>query len=147
MSAPRRFGWRIATTEAGLASGYFSALGIQPPTNAPYHPYSTRVGQSTGGQARHGYKNVRMFWANLDRIEARILKERVVAGIALTGNVYLTIDRANGDGDTYDWIDVYGKPHIPDFDPSRFAGASDIVHENIELFVNNLTIVNDPASF
>lgn len=147
MSAPRKLGWRIATTEAGLASGYLFALGISPPTNAPYRPYSVRVGRSTGGQARHGYKNVRMFWANLDRVEARILKEIVEAGIALTGEIYLTVDRADGDSDTFDWIDVRGKPHTPDFDPSRFAGASDIVHENIELFTNNLTIVNDPASF
>ena len=147
MSTPRKLGWRISTTEAGLGSGYYHALGIPPPTNAPYHDYSTRVGQSTGGQARHGYKNVREFWERMDRTEATTLKEIIEAGIALTGEVFLTVDRANGEGDTFDWIDVRGKPHVPDFDPSRFAGASDIVHENIELFVNNLTIVNDPASF
>ena len=147
MSEPRKLGWRIATTEAGLASGYFFAMGLEVPTNAPYHDYSTRVGQSTGGQARHGYKNVRCYWERLDRREARMLREAVQAGLDLTGTIFLTIDRANGSGDTFDWIDVSGKPHMPDFDPSRFGGATNIMHENVELFVNNLTIINDPASF
>jgi hypothetical protein len=59
----------------------------------------------------------------------------------------MTIDRANGTGSGPDWIDVSGKPHMPDFDPSRFVGATNIVHQNMELFLNNLTIVNDPAHF
>lgn len=148
MTNPARIGWRIALTEAGLNLGWFFARGLPPPTNAPYHDYSTRVSHSEGGQSRHGYKNVRMFWETLTRGQASNLRTVLQAGLdSGTGLIFLTIDRANGSGSGPDWIDVSGRPHMPDFDPSRFAGATNIVHQNVELFLNNLTIVNDPALF
>ena len=148
MSTPIRLGWRIASTEAGLARGNFKVRNIPPPDSAPYRGYSHRVSKTTGGQARHGYKNVRFFWEVLDRGQAAALKRVIQAGLDDAGLLFLTIDRNDGDAGGIDWIDVSGRPYMPDFDPSTpIASASRTAHERIELFVNNLTIVNDPASF
>jgi len=145
---PVRFGWRIATTEAGLSTGWFFALKLTPPTNAPFHDYSVRVSHSEGGQARHGYNNVRLFWETLSRGQGNTLRTVLQASLdSSSKRVFMTIDRANGTGAGPDWIDISGKVHMPDFDPSQFAGATGIVHQNVELFLNNVTIINDPAIF
>lgn len=147
MATPRVLGWRIAATEAALANGYMFLRGIPLPDTAPYRDHSQRVSKTTGGQARHGYKNVRLFWEILDRAQANRLRTIVQAGLDDAGYVYLTIDRNNGIAGGPDWIDVRGRPYMPDFDPSQIAGATGTVHQRVELFVNNLTIVNDPATF
>ena len=138
----------MASTEAGLTNNGLFAQKFPPPTSAVYRDYSTRVSQSTGGQARHGYKNVRLFWEVLDRRQALLLRTTIQAGLDATGVVFWTIDRANGTSGGPDWIDVSGKPYMPDFDPSTpIASATAVAHSRVELYINNLTIVNDPATF
>ena len=44
-----------------------------------------------------------------------------------------------------DWIDVYGKPQMPDFRP--IANSSGKLHGSTTFVLNALVIVNDPASF
>ncbi len=148
MSGPRINGWRISSTEAQLVRGLFFAYGFPHPTSAPYRDYSVRASQSEGGQVRHGYKNVRLFWDVLTRPQALFLRNIIQEGLDDAGFIYLTIDRANGTAGGVDWIDVRGRPHMPDFDPSTpIVTATGIVHRNIELYVNNIFIVNDPAWF
>ncbi len=148
MGVPQRLGWRMATTEAGLATNWLFAQRFPPPTSAVYRDYSTRVSQSTGGQVRHGYKNVRIFWEILDRTQALFLRTTVQGSLDVGGLMYWTIDRANGTSGGPDWIDISAKPYMPDFDPTTpIASASAIAHRNIELFLNSITIVNAPAVF
>lgn len=138
-------GWRIASTEAGLQIGAFFARGIPPPDVSDYRDYSERKPQSQGGQARHGYKNITLVWNRLDTKQSNALREVIQAGIDNVGDVYLTLDRSNGSASGRDWIDVYGKPQMPDFEVVANSGGK--MHGNVEFVLNAITIVNDPASF
>ena len=138
-------GWRIASTEAGLQTGAFFARGIPPPDVFEYRDYSERRPQSQGGQSRHGYKNTTLVWNSLDIKQSNALREVIQAGIDDVGNVYLTLDRSNGSASGRDWIDVYGKPQMPDFRPQ--PNSSGRLHGSVSFVLNAIVIVNDPASF
>lgn len=138
-------GWRIASTEAGLQTGAFFARRIPPPDNFEYKDYSVRVPQAQGGESRHGFKNITVFWEDLDIRQSQALREVIQAGIDAVGDVYLTLDRSNGTASGRDWIDVRGKPAMPDFLPQ--TNSSGQLHGSVKFFLNALVIVNDPASF
>lgn len=148
MTPMSNLGWRIASTEAGLQTGAFFARRIPPPHTFEYKDFSVRTPQSQGGQTRHGYKNITIIWDSLTLQQANALREVIQAGLDDAGYVYVTLDRSNGTASGRDWIDVYGRPEMPDFQPrAPVAGSNGILYGQTKLFVNALVIVNDPASF
>lgn len=136
--------FRLAASEAGLAKGYLFAHGIPAP-QVEYRDHSVKVSQSDGGQARHGYKTVSLLWATLTREQGASLRA-IVEGAGST--IYASFPRGNGAGEGWDFIDVSGKPQMPDMAPDdTLAGRQTWIYQNVQLVINNLTIINQPASF
>lgn len=140
--------FRISLTEAGLAKGMSFLRNIPPPDSPIYNDHSAKVGKGQGGQARHGFATATVLWDALSPDQSYELRTLVQNALDGLGVIYLTIDRSNGTSPGPDWIDVYGVPYMPDIAPGRTRGKRrGVIHNSIQLFVNDLTIVNDPAVF
>jgi hypothetical protein len=134
--------WRISLTST-LSKGYFKDIGILRPTEWMYQDYSEVLPQSQGGQAKQGYINIILIWARLNRFGLYLLETyRAGAG---TGLLYLTIDRANGEGSGVDWIDISCYPGVIQY--ANQPGVKGDVKTGTQWRLNNITILNDPASF
>lgn len=146
MTIPYNIGWRIATALVDLPVGSaFFVRKIPPPTTAIYADHGEKVAHSEGGESRHGYRNIRIFWDVIDRNQASALRAVLDDAVTNFGSiVFLTLDRSNGEAGGEDWIDVSGRLHMPDFNP--FANVRNRGYQGVELFVNNITIINDPAT-
>jgi hypothetical protein len=139
-----RLNARIASTEAGLATGSFFAREMPQPQTF-YSDHSSRASQGEGGQTRHGYGSVTLLWDTLTAAQARDLKAVIVAAEATaSGLIYVTLARNNADNGQFDWIDISGYPIMPNFQAEGIHGA---VFRNIQLVVNNITIINDPSTY
>lgn len=139
--------WRIGVSEAGLA--YFLAIPLPPPDVAVYRDASQEISKSRGGVARHGYKSVTLQWNRLTAAQGALLRDYVQDALDSAGGVlFLTIDRANGTAPTFDWIDVSGRPQLPEFSSSlpTYVQGGHRGFNNVSLRVNNLSIVNDPST-
>lgn len=134
--------WRISAT-ATLTNQNFFALGLPPPNTPPYQNYSEKLPQSQGGQARQGYKYVTLLWDSLDYLQFRTLT-RIVEAAITAGTIYATIDRADGTKLVNDFIDISGKP-FP-LEHTIIANARGVVHQNVTLVINNITITADPST-
>ena len=134
---------RIATSEAGLATGALFARKIPKPQTF-YRDHSSRSSQGEGGEARHGYLNVSLLWDTLTASQASALKAVITAAQGQSsGLMYLTIRRTDATNGDTDWIDVSGRPLMPEFQSSNDGR----IFRNVELTINNLTILNDPSTY
>lgn len=141
MYGPNENKWRI-----GLASNafkYLRDLDIPAPLIL-YRSFSQRVPQSKGAQGLQGYKNFVLSWRDLSIASLYVLETYVTAARAASPDLlYLTIDRADGTAPGRDWIDVSGRVYWPEFEP----GPRNRSGVSVGLVVNNVTIINTPASF
>lgn len=138
---------RLATTEAGLPNGFaVYSLGLPEPSLPLYADHSSKAVLASGGQALRGFQSTSILFSRLTFAQARTLRKLVEDSLSSTdGLMYLTIDKGwNGSGLLGSWIDVKGVPHMPDLAPVGNTQA--MIYDNVTLFVNNLTTVNDPAS-
>lgn len=140
--------YRIASTLAGLETGYFLALGLPMPDLPLFADFSTRRPQSTGGQARHGYDRASLFWNYLDSQQAYII--RALIDILETANgvgnatVYLTLPRTDGTKPGIGWIDVSGLAIMPEWTPVQRGHG--VLYENVTLNLNDCTVEADPST-
>lgn len=141
--------FRLALTEAALATGRLFVRQLPPPSLVPYQDHSVKVGKGEGGQSLHGYQRCTFMWDNMATKHSYVLRTLIQAALDSAGGVlYATIDRSNGTAPGGDWIDVYGVPIMPDFAPGAARGIRNgVAHSNVQLVINNLTIVNDPAVY
>lgn len=139
----------MSTTEAGLASGYFFLREIPPPSEVVYKAYSRVYDTSRGGAVQQGYQNVEILWQTLRPKQAYAIKQLVDTALATANKyLYLTVDRANGTNPGRDWIDIYGYPREMEIvQKGPIVGSSGVIHENVRLFVNNVSVINSPAVF
>lgn len=134
--------WRISTTLLGLSNGFFIGLKLPPPDLPDFRPYSQLVPQSQGAQSEQGYISEVVFWDFMDYSQLSTLTRIVEA--ATNSTLWMTIDRAHGYGLNH-FIDVSGIVRPLTFEPvSRGRG---VIYANVSLTLNNITIINDPASF
>lgn len=135
---------RLGTSESNLTSfGWLKyALQLPEPSVAIYNDHSTRVDGSDGSQATHGYKNVQMNFNDLDRQQAYRLKKLVDdAGTTL----WVTFDKGwNGSSPPHSWVDGYGVPKYTSVTPR--SNTRGIITESVTLYIDNVTIDNDPAT-
>lgn len=135
--------WRIALTQAGLLKGYFRDLGIPRPTEPTYLPYSEVVPQSQGGTALQGYINQTLVWERLNRFQLYLLETyRSGAG---TGLLYLTVDRSDGQGAGFDWVDISCYPGVIAY--SGMPGSRGNVKTGVQWVLNNVVILVAPSTF
>lgn len=139
--------YRIATTEAGLTTGYFVARGLPAPDLVQFADYANRRPQSTGGQARQGYTNCSLFWNRLTDLQANLIKELIdtveTSDGSGNGTLYLTLPRADAPGSGITWIDVSGIVIMPTWEATQNGHGQ--TYENVQLSLNNVTVENEPA--
>ena len=139
---------RLATTEAGLSTGYLIfSLSIPEPDLPLFPDHSARVPLSDGGQSLRGFRSTTLSWNRLNSQQLRVLTKLVDDALdTANGVLFATIDKGwNGSTNTNNFIDVSGKPHLPR--PNPTPRTHSLAFDNVVLVINNLTIINDPAVF
>lgn len=138
---------RLAITEAGLEKGsMLYAWRLPIPTLSLYNDHSTKIPLSDGGQALRGFASVSLTWDRLTWDQARTVRKLVEDAIDGGGLLYASVNRGwNRSGGADDWIDVSGKPHIPD--GTAAGNTQGRVSDGVSLLLNALSVVNDPSSY
>lgn len=139
---------RLATTEAGLAKGYLMHSWQLPAPALPvYADHSVKVALANGGQAIRGFRSFSLTWDRLTDHQANVLRALVEAALDTANEViFATIDFGwDGTQAPGYFVDVSGEPHIMDNTPAGNTWGR--ARDGVTLFVNNLTDVNNPASF
>jgi len=140
--------FRIALTDPGLATGYLHLYGLALPTTINYQGFSGEFSRGAGAKVLHGYKNCTLTWVDVDaKTVYRIKKFADDALASGTGLLYLTVPYNDGSvvGRTY--IDISGVPHpITTQEAGNISGLG-LAYDNLQLFINNITIINNPAQF
>lgn len=147
-------GWdyRISLTEAGLTTGSLTLYHIVAPNKAPFRDSAVSRGRSDGGQALHGALSMEALWDRTTMAQAWRLRKFIDDAKAGTGLLYMTIDKNNASGMRPQWIDVSGRPHVPERvnDDGDIAGRMRVGQQfvdNFVLFLNNISILNDPSVY
>lgn len=135
---------RIALSEPDLANGYFWMHGIEPPTNINFKNFVALVPQSHGGQARHGYPNVTLTWANPSATTLYNLRQFIDQSNNL---IFLTIPYNDGSVEGRQYIDIRGIPIPVSGQETGIYGSPGIAFSSIQLKINNLTVITNPATF
>ena len=135
--------WRISATST-LARKNFFLLGLPPPQTPVFETYSQLVPQSQGGQSRQGYINATLLFESLDRYQAFVLNQIVETVLTAGTPLYLTVDFSDGSTLPGSFIDISGTPWPIVLTPA--SNSQGVVYQNVELKVNNCTIVNNPAT-
>ena len=139
--------FRIATTLSDLNKGYFFLRNIAPPATATFKGFSQIIPQSEGGATTHGFRNVTLSWVNVDPRTVYYIKKYVNAALGGNKQIYLTIPYNDGTKPGRRFIDIVGRPHPIDAAESGIIDGGGMFFENLQLFINNVTIINDPAVF
>ena len=138
--------FRIATTEVDLTRGYFFTKGIDAPTTFIYKSFSEPFSQSFGGQVQHGFPNVTMTWVNVSSKTVKLISEYVRVALATPSRqIFLTIPVNNGIYIARHWVDISGTPYPIDTTEGGVLSSFGMFFDNLTLFINNISIVNDPA--
>ncbi|MCL4296129.1 MAG: hypothetical protein KJ077_10395 [Anaerolineae bacterium] len=137
--------WRIATTQGGLARGYFRFLGLPMPYEPVYKDYADQKLTSVGGQFRTGFANLTMPFRSMTATHLALIMSYIDAAVAGDGYTYLTIDRNDGRSAGPDWVDVKGIPHYPTYSP--YNGSDGQAVQGVVWFINDIQVLTDPAVF
>jgi len=140
--------WRIATTEAGLPNGSMVARGIGVPLQPEPVDHSVKRSRSAGGVGHYGYRRYRLLWRNQDETQAQALR-RLVGTVRLSKlPLYLTAVWWDETDPVARWVDLRGEPDLEDMAIGPpVSGWGIWTYATVVLTLNNVTIVNDPASF
>lgn len=141
---------RLATTEAGLSKGYLMfSWGLPPPSLPVYADHAAKITLTDGGQAVRGFTSFSLTWDRgvLNSQQVYVLRNLIEAAIATSGKqIFATVDYSwNSTNAPGHWVDCSGFPHLSDYTPA--GGTGGLLKDQVTLFVNNLTEVNNPASF
>lgn len=144
----RRHYYRIATSLAGLNTGWFIGVGLPEPQTPFYQPFSVRVPQGLGGEGRHGYHNAFLQWEDLARQQANVLVRLVVAAevAAGVGNaiLYVTMPRVDASSGGQAWVDISGRVKMPEWRAG--AWSQGFKYEPVTMNFNNVTVENEPST-
>lgn len=142
------YNWRIAGTEAGLANGAMIARGIPVPLQPEPVDHTVRRSRSAGGTAHHGYNRYRLLWRNLDEHQARSIRELVGDVRIAKLPLYLTTVWWDETNPVARWVDMRGEPDLENMAIGPpVSGFGMWTYSTVVLTLNNVSIVNDPASF
>jgi len=140
--------YRIATSEAGLDTGYLLARGLPPPDLVTFEPFSTRRPASQGGESRQGYLSCSVLWNRLDSLQANALYEIIATAEASDGEgnatIWMTLPRADASAPGVNWIDVSGIVSLPNFETE--PGSDGATYPNVIVRLNDVTVENEPSN-
>lgn len=145
MTTSHHHRYRLATTEAGLATGAnFFILQLPRPDLVTYADHAARFPAGRGGESRQGFESVSLLWNRLSASQAatlrRIITAAEVTGGPGNGTLYLTLPKANASSG---WIDVSGIALMPEWVPE---GGEAQGYGNVLLRLNAVTVENDPST-
>jgi hypothetical protein len=147
MIGSHKYNYRIGATESGLQLGHFFVWGIPYPDLAIFKNFSTSVNEAGGGESQHGFATVELTWNVLTMPQAKTIRDFIETVLAVGGggDLYLTVDLStNGNYAWGTWADIKGKPYRPLLVPT--SGSQGLRIEDFTLKVNNVSIVNNPAT-
>jgi hypothetical protein len=138
---------RIAPTLAGLANGYLGdSWELPDPVLPVYNESATRSNRADGGQSLRGQRSVVWVWNNIGPIDAYTIRKIVEDAIDGGGLIYATINlNWSMVGAPNYWIDIKGTAILPTSQPAENTEGS--LQSQVTLTINQVEIVNDPASF
>lgn len=140
--------YRIATSQAGLETGYFLARSLPIPELPTFQSFSTRRPQAAGGQARHGYKSCVLLWPRLTAYQANILYELIVEAETTYGQgsgvLFLTLPRVDASAPGMNWIDISGIAILPEFETELQSHG--LTYPNVRMTLNNVTVLAEPST-
>lgn len=139
--------FRIALTLLGLSKGFLFLRKIALPATATFKGFSQSVPQSEGGAVQHGFRNVTVSWVNVDPRTTYYIKKYVDDALAGTKRLYLTVPYNDGTKPARRFIDISGRPHPIDAAEGGVIDGGGMFFEGLQLFLNDVTIENDPAVF
>lgn len=144
------FNWRISLTEAGLQKGSLYNYNIPTPTTAMFTDHTTAVVRLDGSQSLHGFTQVTLLWELLTGIQAQTIRGFVDSAKGGSGLLFLTLDKGDASAPGRAWIDISGYPHRHSqlTQEGPIMGSKGQPHYlNVQLFVNAVTVINDPSNY
>lgn len=148
--AANSFKWRMALTEPLLATGSFYNFGFPAPEAGSPRDHSAQVGRTDGGQALYGYHTIPILFPKLSEAQASALIRFLREARSTSGYLFMTIWTGAGyDENGPRWIDVQGRPHLPEEVPStRLVGTyGQVAYEPVSFRLVNFTVINDPSAY
>lgn len=140
--------YRVATSEAGLDTGYFVARGLPPPDLVTFEPFSTRRPASQGGESRQGYRSCSVLWNRLDSLQATAIYTLIETAETTSGEgngtLWMTLPRADASAPGVNWVDVSGIALLPNFETEPQSNGQ--TYPNVVLRLNDVTIQNEPSN-
>lgn len=151
MSKTNPWNWAFAVTEADLGRFKLPTLEIPVPDIVEYKPFVDSVTVGDGGQRRYGYAQIRLTWETITDVAYRKVSAFIRVAEAGTDVMYATLD-LNDDSHSGDhFVDLSGYPHymtdMPQIAGSVVGRRGIKIFRNFTLFLNNVTIVNDPSNY
>ena len=134
--------WRMASAEAALDRRTFMTIGLPPPNVVVFQEYGEKDTDSEGGQLVRGKCQVQMAWENMTPRQAATLRAEIEAGVT-AGYLWLTVDRASGHAPGPDWVDIKGKPYLPDW--ATVAKTYNQVYGQLALRLLAVEVINSPS--
>jgi len=141
------YNWRMATSQAGLATGNFPLVGIPPTVQFFPKDYAEKRPDSQGGVNKEGFMSYELLFTRLDQEQLSALK-RIVDAVGNNDDLYITGLWYDSNNPAMRWVDLKGKPDLSDSTPNPPAFArGKIVFSSTTLRLNAVALVNDPAIY
>ena len=137
--------WRIGLTEGGKA--WFVSLELPPPNTAPFSERVESVPYSLGKFAEIGYQSIPIGFNDLTGTQMYRLRKYVDDARQNNSQVlHMTIWLATGEKSGVNWADISG--YVSPITYSSITPvANGSMYQNVEIIINNVTVINDPAQF
>ncbi len=136
----------MAETLATLPRGSFPVVNLPPV--AQYFPrdYSVKQNDAEGGQHRAGFMTYELLWTRMDSGQLSPLQR--IFNNTIDGDMFVTGLWYDTNNPVLRWVDLKGKPDLSDATPNVPAFAFGVqVFSTIALKLNNVVLVNDPATY
>lgn len=143
--------WRIsASVQTGLSSGMFAAIELPIPEVFHLRRWTNSITVGDDSQRVYGRYQVEMLWNNLSQRTYFQLGQFIENSQQGTGLLFMTVDAHEIYHSGTHFMDISGYPYYPSEVaqaatlPGRKGPAS---NENVQIFLNAVTIVNDPSLY
>jgi hypothetical protein len=137
----------MAILLADLPRQTFPVIGLAPVTQWFPVDHSTKNAGTDGSTHRGGYMKYELLWTRLDTAQHDAFL-RIIGQVPPNADLHITGRWYDSNNPAIRWVDLKGKPDWVDATPNPPAFAYGVdVFSAIKLTLNNVELVNDPASY
>lgn len=138
--------WRISDQQSTLSRNSLPSVGLPPVVQWFPRDYSVKKNDAVGGIHRDGFLTYEVLWTRMDTGQLSALMRyfnlTVGSDLYFTGYWYDTVNPV------VRFVDLRGKPDLSDPTPNAPAfGYGVQVFSAITLKLNNVVLINDPATY